>query len=286
MIRELRVDAFAKLTLSLRVLGTRADGLHELEALTVSLNEPHDALLLQATDSLSITVDGLFAAGVPVDRTNLAWRAAEQLGANLAIRLHKGIPHGGGLGGGSADAAAVLLGARALLDLDVDDDALHEVGAQLGADVPFCLRGGAAWMRGAGERLAPASIPPLVVVVATPPFGCATPDVYRAWDALGGPSATRAITIPDVDLAILGNDLEPAAEHAEPRLRQFRALIEDAAKHPALLAGSGSSYAMVFAHVDDAERARSRVARAIDTAVFGAAVFLGSTAPAGVALQP
>jgi 4-diphosphocytidyl-2-C-methyl-D-erythritol kinase len=279
-----RVDAFTKLTLSLRVLGRRANGYHEIDGLVVSVTEPHDSLSIESASSTSLTVTGPFAAGVPVDERNLAWRAADAAARPLAIRLHKGIPHGAGLGGGSADAAAVLSAATVLSAADdaggIDAGAIDAVAAALGADVPFCVHGGAARMRGAGETLEPATVPPLAVVIATPPFTCFTADVYAAWDALGGP-AGRAVDV-DIDgIPLLVNDLEPAAVHVEPRLAAYRASVEQAAQAPAILAGSGSSYALLFEHHTDAERARADLADSIEGSVF-----VGSTADAGVVLQP
>jgi 4-diphosphocytidyl-2-C-methyl-D-erythritol kinase len=253
---EVRVDAFAKLTLSLHITGTRPDGYHELDATMVSISEPHDSLLLRRASATSLRITGPFAGGLPADATNLAWRAADACGAAVEIVLHKGIPAGAGLGGGSADAAAVLTA------LGGDP----EVAAALGADVPFCMRGGFALVRGIGDRMERGEYPLLAVVVATPPFACSTADVYRAWDELGGPHDEV-------------NDLRPAAEHVEPRLIEFRRQFEEAAGTPAFLAGSGSSYAAVFEHVTDAERARDRVADAV-----GGSVWLGATAATGVVL--
>ncbi len=142
------------------------------------------------------------------------------------------------------------------------------VAATLGADVPFCLQGGFARVGGIGERLEPGEVPARFVVIATPPFGCATAEVYRAWDALGGPRDEH-------------NDLRAAAEHVEPRLVGFRRDIEAAAGAPALLAGSGSSYAVVFAGGAEAEAARARVAAATPGPVW-----MGSTVPVGVELSP
>jgi 4-diphosphocytidyl-2-C-methyl-D-erythritol kinase len=278
MTRDLRVVARAKLTLSLRVLGRRPDGYHDLEALVVSLREPHDVvgLRLQAPFGVRIRLSGRAVAGVPVDQTNLAARAARLLlevaadgedagpwaASGLDISLHKVIPAGAGLGGGSADAAGTLVGGAQLLGLRLADDALAGLAASLGSDVPFCVAGGAAWIRGRGEIVEPlpaaaasaglAAVPGsgsggLALVVAVPPFPLATAAVYRAWDELGGPSSTRPVPTPDA-LAGLGlpdelvNDLEPAAEHVEARLRPFREGLEALAGGPALLAGSGSAY--------------------------------------------
>jgi 4-diphosphocytidyl-2-C-methyl-D-erythritol kinase len=257
-VEAVRVDALAKLTLSLHVTGTRADGYHLLDATMVSISEPHDSLVIRRTDATSLTVTGPFAGDVPADSSNLAWRAADACRAQVAIELHKGIPSGAGLGGGSADAAAVLsaLGGDAA------------IAAALGADVPFCLRGGFAIVRGIGDELERGESLALAVVVVTPPFACSTADVYRAWDALGGPHD-------DV------NDLRPAAEHVEPRLVEFRRAVETAAGAPAILAGSGSSYALVFEHAVEAERARDRIAAAVSGSVW-----LGATAPHGVLVDP
>ena len=279
MSRDVRVIARAKLTLSLRVLGLRPDGYHELEALVVSLRDPHDVvgLRIQAPFGVRVRLSGRAVAGVPSDESNLAARAARLLldaaadgedpgpwaASGLDLSLHKTIPAGAGLGGGSADAAGTLVGGARLLGLRSDPATLSALGASLGSDVPFCVAGGAAWMRGRGEILEP--LPAftrgmggavdgggVALVVAVPPFGLSTPAVYRAWDELGGPSSTRTVPTPG-QLAGLGlpdelvNDLEPAAEHLEPRLRPFREALEALAGGPALLAGSGSAYVVAVA---------------------------------------
>ncbi|HEV7535899.1 MAG TPA: hypothetical protein VGP90_09710, partial [Acidimicrobiia bacterium] len=149
------------------------------------------------------------------------------------------------------DAAATIVGGARLLGLTLPPPALAALGASLGSDVPFCVIGGAAWMRGRGEIIetfpADPGIGGLSLVVAVPPFPLSTPAVYRAWDELGGPRSGRAVPLPS-GLAGLGlpdhlvNDLEPAAEHVEPRLRPFREALEALSGAPALLAGSGSAY--------------------------------------------
>jgi 16S rRNA (adenine1518-N6/adenine1519-N6)-dimethyltransferase len=272
---EARLDAFAKLTLSLHVTGTRTDGYHELDALVVAVSEPRDELIIRPAAATAITVSGPHADGVPTDDTNLALRAANELGANVAIELHKGIPTGAGLGGGSMDAAAVIVGAPGVAGLDVHFLDAERIAVSLGADVPFGLRtGGAMRMRGIGEDLEPVHLPELTIVIATPPFGCATADVYRAWDALGGPIGD---TVEIDGLPPLRNDLEPAAQHVEPRLVPYKEALERAARAPALLAGSGSSYALVFRNGADAEAARARVSRAVEGQIT-----LGVTVDSGV----
>ncbi|MEP6623152.1 MAG: 4-(cytidine 5'-diphospho)-2-C-methyl-D-erythritol kinase, partial [Acidimicrobiia bacterium] len=141
---RIRLDAPAKLTLTLRVLGTRADGYHELEALTVLVSAPADTVVVTAAPAgvVELTVTG-GGPDVPHDDTNLAVRAARAVlprDAGVAIELTKVVPSGAGLGGGSADAAAVLRAARDRFGLDVID--VMATAADLGADVPVCLYGG------------------------------------------------------------------------------------------------------------------------------------------------
>jgi 4-diphosphocytidyl-2-C-methyl-D-erythritol kinase len=248
------VTAHAKLTLSLHITGVRSDGYHTIDATMVSIDAPSDLLVLSRARRTSMKVKGPFADGVPADASNLAWRAVEACHAKMRIELHKGIPVGAGLGGGSADAAAVL---RAL-------GGSRSLAAALGADVPFCMRGGFARVRGIGDKLESNETPKLSVVVVTPPFACSTGAVYRAWDELGGPRDEV-------------NDLRIAAEHVEPRLSLFRREVEAAAGAPAVLAGSGSSYAVIFADAAEAEQARRRIAAAVT-----ASVWLGSAVQSGV----
>lgn len=261
-LARVRATAYPKLNLSLRVLGRLRDGYHDLESLVVSLGQPHDTLELFAVPApggVQVEVSGVdVGEDVPADHRNLAFIAAEKLlvragrsGHGVRLVLRKHIPAGGGLGGGSADAAAALLAVRQLLDVDVDDAGVLAIAAEVGSDVPFCVQGGAAWMRGRGHIVEPVPVPPgLAFVVAIPPFRLSTPDVYRAWDELGGPHSERVVPAPRrlaSFLPELVNDLEPAAEALEPRMREFRAALEAATGAPALLAGSGSAYVVPVA---------------------------------------
>jgi 4-diphosphocytidyl-2-C-methyl-D-erythritol kinase len=259
----------------------RADGYHELEALTVSSAGPADFVHLnrRRRDGISIVVQPHGAA--PADETNLAVQAAEklwpQLGlrGGLRIRLRKQVPPGAGLGGGSSDAAAVL---RLLGHIGgVPQERVLELATELGADVPFCLRGTPAWMRGKGEVLEPLDgLPALMLVVAVPPFGCSTPAVYRAWDELGGPAGARAIEVPPPYASLVPaftNDLEPAAEHVEPRLVEFRERFEELVERRPFLCGSGSAYAAWFEDEASWRSARDAARRGMASA----SVFAGAT---------
>jgi 4-diphosphocytidyl-2-C-methyl-D-erythritol kinase len=256
---RVRATAFAKLTLSLRMLGPRReDGFHELEALTVPIGQPHDTLEAVAVpEPPGVTlevVDG--DERVPTGHQNLAMQAAESLliragraGHGVQLTLRKRIPTARGLGGGSADAAAAMLAVHRLLEVDLSESELFELAAELGSDVPFFLGGGPSWMRGRGEQLEPVALRPgIPMLVAMPPFPVATVDVYRAWDSLGEPRSSRSVASPsalDALLPELVNDLEPAAEHVEPRLRPLRERIEDALGREAIMAGSGPTYVVL-----------------------------------------
>ena len=278
MIAMIEMLAAAKLTLSLRVLGVRPDGYHELEALVVNLNEPHDLLTARCGGSgVRLRVTGPAAGGIPDDETNLVARAVRALAevapaaADVEITVKKSIPTGAGLGGGSADAAAVLRTLAKLLHVPTDD--VMRIAAGVGSDVPVCLRGGAAWMRGRGERVELTTLPTLRVLVVVPPFSLTTADVYRAYDDLGDRASARTVSPPRElasSLPPLVNDLEPAAEFVDGRLAAFRRELEAAAGLPPLLAGSGSAYALLCGDEPEWHARAERVERALGVPVHSA----------------
>ncbi len=180
----------------------------------------------------------------------------------IAIELVKQIPVGGGLGGGSADAAAVL---RTLRDrFAVPMARIRAAAESLGSDVPVCVDGMPVLMRGRGELLEPVTLDgPLDVVVATPGFGISTPAVFRAWDDLGGPTGDRSAAPSAVASLVpaLVNDLEPAAEAVDPRLAPLRSALEGLAGEPVHLAGSGSSLWWPVGSPEEGQAQATRVAR-------------------------
>jgi 4-diphosphocytidyl-2-C-methyl-D-erythritol kinase len=219
------IEARAKLTLTLRVTGVRDDGFHLIDAEMVEL-ELADVLQLQEPAGVGngeLVVDGPFAAGIGDGPDNLVRRALALAGRRADVRLTKRIPHGGGLGGGSADAAAVLRWAG-FGDLDA--------AARIGADVPFCMIGGRARVSGIGEVVEPLPFVPRDVTLVVPPFGASTPAVYRAWDDL----------VADGRRPSGANELEEAAIAVEPRLSDWRVRIESACGARPVLAGSGSTW--------------------------------------------
>lgn len=225
------VPAPAKLTVSLRVTGVRDDGYHLIDAEMVSLDLA-DTLTFGEGDALSIAVEGGAASGLAVvaDDDNLVRRALRAVGRTAAVHVVKRIPAGGGLGGGSADAAAVFRWAGRTGDADVRD------AARLGADVSFCIIGGRARVRGIGEVIEPLPFAARTFTLCTPPFGVSTPAVYRRWDELGGPVGPGP------------NDLERAALDVEPRLARWRDRLAERTGRTPVLAGSGSTWFVEGAH--------------------------------------
>jgi len=213
--------ARAKLTLSLRITGVRDDGYHLIDAEMVTLALA-DTLSIAPADRTTLTVGGAYADGVPTDERNLVVRALRAVGRSAAVRLDKRIPHGGGLGGGSADAAAILRWAGQL------DPA---IAAGLGADVPFCVVGGRARVRGIGEVLDPLPSERRELTLVIPRVHVSTPAVFRAWDELGGPHDD-----------VTENDLTAAAIHVVPELARWRDRIAEATGRTARLAGSGATW--------------------------------------------
>jgi 4-diphosphocytidyl-2-C-methyl-D-erythritol kinase len=227
MTGTVTLDAPAKLTLSLRVTGRRADGYHLLDAEMVALDLV-DSLTFGPGDNLSVVdevVGGAGTAAVPTGPDNLVARALDLVGRRASVRMVKRIPAGAGLGGGSADAAAVLRWAG------VDDPARAVV---LGADVPFCLGGGRARVTGVGEVVEPLSFEARRFVLLLPPISVSTAAVYRAFDERGDPVGSRR--------AEAGNDLEQAALAVAPRLGAWRDRLAEACGRRPRLAGSGSTW--------------------------------------------
>ena len=217
--------ASAKLTVSLKMVGLRDDGYHLIDAEMVSLDLA-DTLTFSEGDGLTITITGTAARGLGVEAThdNLVAKALNMLGRRAHVDILKRIPAGGGLGGGSADAAAVFRWAECTGDRDV------MAAAKLGADISFCILGGRARVTGIGEIVTPLPFVARTFTLLTPPFGVSTPSVYRAWDGLGGPTADGP------------NDLESAALIVEPRLLEWRDGLGELTGQTPILAGSGSTW--------------------------------------------
>jgi 4-diphosphocytidyl-2-C-methyl-D-erythritol kinase len=213
------LPARAKLNLDLKVVGRRPDGYHDIKT-TMQTIELHDLLSIGTV----IGETGLELAGVAVperDNTVLKAQAALERAVDkklaASFHLEKRIPPGSGMGGASSDAAAALIGLKALFRLDVD---LAAVAEEVGSDVPFFLRGGRAVVEGRGEKVTPVPSTQQWFAIAWPGIELSTKDVYQAWDQ------------------VKGDDLRRAAEHVEPRLKEFARTLGDGWR----MTGSGSAF--------------------------------------------
>lgn len=254
-MKRLTVPAPAKLNLSLDIVGVREDGYHLLHMIMQTI-DLCDQIVLERADEISLTCN---LPELPCDERNLAVRAArvffERTGLPGGVRmtLDKNIPHGAGMGGGSADAAAVLKGLNELCGTDLSQQELCEIGLRLGADVPFCIVGGTQLAEGVGERLTP--LPPLpdcFLLVAKPEQGVSTPEAYRAYDRLTGvlhpdtAELTGLLSRGDLSgfCARMENVLEPAVPL--PEIQQIRAEMLAAGALGSRMTGSGSAVFGVF----------------------------------------
>jgi 4-diphosphocytidyl-2-C-methyl-D-erythritol kinase len=260
--------AHAKVNLDLRVLGSRADGFHELRTVfqTIAL---HDTLL--CVDKPGPFTLKCRASGVPLDDSNLVWRAATGLWKALGrggdprdavVTIHKVIPMQSGLGGGSADAAAALLALGRLWG-GAPVTLLREVASDIGADVAFFLSGGTALGLGRGEEVYPlVDLPPHWIVIVRPPFGVSTAEAY-AWydeDRTAGLKETRELQMLPVPwptrAAQMINDLEPPVVRRHPEIVVLKAALRDAGALASAMSGSGSAVFGLF-------RGRAAAARSI-----------------------
>ena len=271
---RVRVRAYAKVNLDLRVLGTRSDGYHEVRTVFQSI-ALHDTLLC-------VTRPGPFAlrcrnAGVPLDESNLVWRAAAALWTaaghpgpptDVVISIKKAIPMEAGLGGGSADAAAALLALSRVWG-GVPLPIVREVAGAIGADVPYFLSGGTALGLGRGEEIYPlVDLPTHWVVVVQPPYGISTAEAYAWYDedraaGLREPREPQMLPVPwPTRAAQMINDLEPPVVRRHPEIGTLKTVMKEAGAVAAAMSGSGSAVFGLFRTQAAAVRALKPVSRA------------------------
>jgi 4-diphosphocytidyl-2-C-methyl-D-erythritol kinase len=266
VIREVRLKAFAKVNYALDVLGLRADGYHEVSTVMQSISLADELELRRASGGFDLSLEPEEVAIGPQERntTYLAWKALQRLTGEefpVKLTLRKEIPTGAGLGGGSADAAAVLVGLNELFSLGLQVDELRGIGARIGADVPFCISGGTALGEGIGEILTPLPAPPAhLLVVAKPPGSADTAGIYRAYDEAKTErtnsvkpvvSALHSGSLPTL-AAVVGNDLAPVTKRIIPEVAKLERTLLASRALGASMSGSGTAVYGIF---DDAEAA-------------------------------
>ncbi|WP_226665938.1 4-(cytidine 5'-diphospho)-2-C-methyl-D-erythritol kinase [Microbulbifer aggregans] len=262
----LQLSAPAKLNLLLRILGRRADGYHELQTV-FQLLDFGDTLTFtpRNDDRVSVSCPGL---DIPTEN-NLIYRAAMLLkeasgkrATGVDIGLKKVLPMGGGIGGGSSDAATALLGLNALWQCGLDINQLAELGRQLGADVPVFVRGHSAWAEGVGEQLTPLFIEHAWYVVLIPSCHISTAELFSHPDLTRDSAAITLAALRDRDLEkhwlrkYAGNDFQPLVEDLYPEVKEARLWLSNFGD--AHLTGTG---ACVFAAFNSEVTAREILAR-------------------------
>lgn len=304
--RPVTVRVPSKVNLHLSVGDLRADGFHELTTVFQSLSLT-DEVTVAIADEPGVEVQGEGATAVPTGGANLAWRAVEELARyvgkdepKVRVMIRKGIPVSGGMAGGSADAAATLVGLANLWKLEISRDELGGVAAALGSDVPFMLHGGTALGTGRGEQIVPVlSRHQFHWVLAFARGGLATPKVYGELDRLradGEPPRVGQVEPVLEALAsgdprqlalLLGNDLQAAAVSLRPGLRRTLRAGVAAGALAGTVSGSGPTCAFLCADADDALRVAAelsgagvcRTVRVVHGPVPGARVVGGDDEP-------
>lgn len=285
-MKPLWLRPHAKINLGLRVLGKRDDGYHELQTRFQSIDLTDELEIAPSDAGLHLEVEG---AALAADDSNLVMKAARLLAAGredlpgVKLRLKKRIPLAAGLGGGSSDAAATLLGLNQFWGLGLAKSELHRLASRLGADVGFFLVGGSALGVGRGDEIAPCpDAPAFRIALLLPPFASSTAEVYRLWDEafLGGvpPGRGKDGAMPSewrgepASLSV-HNDLEAVVTGRHPELGRLKAQM---IRHGALTAAlSGSGPALYGLFPSDAN-----LANLLDTQVWGG-VRLVDCAPVG-----
>ena len=260
MKREVWLRAFAKVNYALDVLGLRGDGYHEISTVMQSISLADEVQLRRAAGGfdLSLEPEEVKIGSQERNTTYLAWKALQGLaGEELPVKvtLRKEIPAGAGLGGGSANAAAVLVGLNELFGLGLRVDELCGIGARIGADVPFCISGGTALGEGIGEILTPLPSPPAHrLVVAKPLRSADTAGMYRAYDETETESmrsvepvvsALRSGSLP-VLAAAVGNDLAPVTRGFIPEVATLERTLLASGALGASMSGSGTAVYGIF----------------------------------------
>lgn len=270
-------SANAKINVDLRVGSRRPDGLHPLRSVVQTIDWS-DELAVEQGDEDRLDVEG---PSLPEGGDNLVWKAVESLVTDhrppLDVRLRKQIPVAAGLGGGSADAAAMLLATAELLGLSRAE--VEAAAPGVGADVTYLLTGGTAVMEAAGEVITPLpAFDGFVVAIVVPSIHLVTADVYRRWDEMGEPVGDlldgHHLPPPLRPIGEVRNDLEPAAISLQPQLGDWRSELARSWGGPVFMSGSGPSFFGVFRDLDEATGAIAaahdhRAARACDLRRWG-----------------
>lgn len=259
--------AYAKINLTLDIIGKKEDGYHLIETVMQSVSL-FDTVSIEKSEKPVIHTSGMFPL-IPTDSSNTCIKADEKfreytgIDGHVSIKIDKKIPSEAGLGGGSSDAAATLRILNRLYDAGLSEKELEKIGAAVGADVAFCVGGKASVCRGIGEIMTPLkNIPKKYLLLVKPMFGVSTPEAYKQFDkkALRSSYGTKhflnAVENGENPYFYISNDLERAIENAD--IEVIKAEMLNSGAEAAMMTGSGSCVFGAFSDKKAAERAKSR----------------------------
>lgn len=273
MTSRLTLRAFAKINYALEVLGLRVDGYHEIRTVlqSISLADEVEIERIEAGFELLVEPEGIEVGPPEKNTAYRAWNLLREFtGEELPVRvhLHKRILAGAGLGGASADAAAVLTGLNDLFGLGLAREDLRKVGGWIGADVPFCLSGGTALGEGVGEVLSPLPAPPPHwIVLVKPEQSANTAEIYRTYDELAQESSFSATPVisalkagdPGALARAVGNDLAPVTRKRVPEIEACEDELLRTGALGVAMSGTGSAVYGIFSTEDKARFASERI---------------------------
>lgn len=271
-MHKIDIDANAKINLTLDVLSKRPDGYHEVEMIMQSIDlKDHLEIELIPQKKIKILTD---CTDLPTDDQNLVYKAAAlminkfDLDAGVSVKLRKEIPLAAGLAGGSADAAAMIVGINELFDLKKSEKELMTIGKSIGADVPFCIHGGTAIARGIGEKItALSSIPELELLLVKPPYFVSTKKVYSRLDIKNiskrpdNKKVINAIENQDILQISRGlcNVLEEVTFDMYPKISEIKYWLIENGALGSLMSGSGPTVFGIFESKSDVNRAIEKI---------------------------
>lgn len=256
--------AYAKINLTLDILGTREDGYHEVAMIMQSIGLSDDLNIERIDEGIELTVEN---SALLADEDNLCYKAARlmfdefNLHSGVKINLTKRIPMGAGLGGGSADAAAVIRGMNEIFSLNSPLEKLANVSAKIGSDIPFCMEGGTQFATGRGEILKKLPLfPQIPLVLVKPNFSISTPRAYKMYDSMqitkrpNNKKLIAALQNGDTEniFSMMGNVLEPVVAREYPEIEEYKEMMLSEGATYAQMTGSGS---VVFAFANDMKSA-------------------------------
>lgn len=286
----IKVKANAKINFYLNILEKRKDNYHNISSVMQSIELSDDLIFFKKSSGIKIVCNDL---NLPVDERNLIYKSAELLitkffkldSLGVLIILKKRIPIASGLGGGSADAAATLVGINKLLDLDLSDSELIKIGSSIGSDVPFCLTGGTAIVKGKGEKITPLeSLKDIWIVLIKPSYNLLTKDIYKKYDKIGSPCLN------DMDkfmkyfnakelikkFSMIENCLEKIVEKDHEIIPILKKKAMESGALAAVMTGSGPTVVALCEDFDSALKVYSKLSKEIDE------IYVSSTYPKGV----